>query len=323
MPANDLDIIPPDMRAELEKFDRVAEQVIAEFVAPIESQEPPSIIFHYTDDAGLKGILESGKFWFTDIFNLNDPSELKHGLSHAVNILKSKVVASRPECKLFTEQFEDFVEKGGIQASAHYFVCSFSSAGDDLGQWRAYADNGRGFAIGFDAKALETAFTKDGCKPIPNNSTFPTTYQDAQLIALLEKTIDAMFALISLPRGRCLAGEVNKAYIVELYVSLSIHALRAVLFFKHEAYNNEKEYRFLQIFKTEPIPEVKFRKRPYSLTRYREFDWRSVAEGSLRQIVIGPAAETEKASQFAKDCLAAFHHGNVEIVRSKVPYRAT
>ena len=107
-----IEIIPPDMRAELEKFDHVAEQAIFEFVAPIESQEPPSIIYHYTNDVGLKGILESGNFWFTDIFNLNDPSELSHGLSHAVNILKSKAAKDQPECKLFTDQFAEFVEQG-------------------------------------------------------------------------------------------------------------------------------------------------------------------------------------------------------------------
>lgn len=30
-----------------------------------------------------------------------------------------------------------------------FFVASFSRARNDLGQWRTYADNGRGFAIGF------------------------------------------------------------------------------------------------------------------------------------------------------------------------------
>jgi hypothetical protein len=34
---------------------------------------PPPIIYHYTNDAGLRGILESGKLWLTDIFDLNDP----------------------------------------------------------------------------------------------------------------------------------------------------------------------------------------------------------------------------------------------------------
>ncbi|WP_416152053.1 DUF2971 domain-containing protein [Pseudomonas sp. Bout1] len=31
----------------------------------------------------------------------------------------------------------------------------FSKAGDVLSQWRAYADDGQGYAIGFDSKLLK------------------------------------------------------------------------------------------------------------------------------------------------------------------------
>jgi hypothetical protein len=69
---------------------------------------------------------------------------------------------------------------------------------------------------------------------------------------------------------------------------------RSVLFYKHEAYRNEQEYRFLQLHRGDvPAPDVKFRSRPYSLVRYREFDWKSVA------------AE-------------AFHEGKVAITRSQM-----
>jgi hypothetical protein len=34
------------------------------------------------------------------------------------------------------------------------FVASLCDDGDNLGQWRGYADQGKGFAIGFDREAL-------------------------------------------------------------------------------------------------------------------------------------------------------------------------
>lgn len=114
------------------------------------------------------------------IFNLNDPSELSHGLSHAVKILNSKAAKGPPESKLFTEDLAAFLQQGGIQKSGHYFMCSFSSCGDDLGQWRAYADNGRGYAIGFDAHALEDKFAEQATAPILK--VFPITYKDVELI---------------------------------------------------------------------------------------------------------------------------------------------
>lgn len=314
--------IPQYMKDTITKFDATAEGIVASFLETVESQEPPETIYHYTNDAGLRGILETGQLWLSDIFNLNDPSELSHGFSHAVNILNNRAEKGPSESQTFAKHFSAF-HQGGMQKTAHYFVCSFSSDGDDLGQWRAYADNGRGYALGFDAKALEDIFTKENEVPIPNNSTFHITYKDILLADLHRQMIDSMFNLISLPRGKNLDSASINAYMQELSVSLSGHALRASLFFKHEAYRNESEFRFLQVHRADiPPPEVKRRYRSYELVKYRQFDWKRLQAGALKQIVVGPAADRIKATQFAAACLAAFHEGNVEIACSEIPYRA-
>lgn len=210
-----------------------------------------------------------------------------------------------------------------MQGTAHYFVCSFSSDRDDLGQWRAYADNGRGYALGFDAKSMEKAFTKESGIPIPNNSTFQVTYEEELLAGMHHQMIDSMFELISLPRGRGLDNASIRAYLRDLSVSLSLHALRIALFFKHKAYRNESEYRYLQIHRADiPPPEVKRRYRSYELVKYRELDWKRLDAGALRHIVIGPAADRMKATRFAADCLAASDVKNVEVACSEIPYRA-
>jgi hypothetical protein len=85
-------IIAKEFDDALENYDREAMKILATFAKSLEAKEVPETIYHYTDDKGLKGILESGKIWVTDIFDLNDPSELLHGLSHAMDILKSKQI---------------------------------------------------------------------------------------------------------------------------------------------------------------------------------------------------------------------------------------
>ncbi len=318
----DADALPSFLTDALEKFAGEAGKVVASFTAPLEAQQPPPIIYHYTDDVGLRGILETGQFRLTDIFYLNDPSELEHGFSHAIKILNEKASHGSPNSKVFAKQFSTFVSQRGLQESANYFVCSFSSSGDDLGQWRAYADNGRGYALGFDAKALETAFTKEDGAPIPNNTTFPVTYRDDLLANLHQQIVESMFDLISLPNGTGLERPVFLEYMKELDVYLTVCVLHASVFFKHEAYSNEKEYRFLQIHRGDlPPPQVRLRSRPYTLIRYREFDWRRAGSDTLKRIVVGPAADHDKAPQFVKDCLRMFHAGAVEISRSEVPYR--
>ena len=308
------------MRDALDAFCREAETLVASWVKVL--GEPAPTIYHYTNDVGLRGILETGQLWVTDIFKLNDPSEVYHGFSRAVDILKSKAANGPPERKKFADGLVAFVKRNGIEKLGHYFVCSFSSCGDDLGQWRAYGDNGRGYALGFDAKVLEDEYIRGGAA-LQNTETFLITYRDAELEKMLGKIVDLMLPLVSLPVGRGLDKGACLAYVADLYTWLSVYALRFSLFFKHEAYDNEQEYRFLEFYGADMLPpDVKLRARHYTLVRYKEFDWRKVGGNALREIVVGPAADREKSSQFARDCLRSFHAGNVTITGSSIPYRA-
>jgi hypothetical protein len=106
-------------------------------------------LYHYTDGLGLKGILESGRVWFTDYRHLNDPSELKHGIDMAHDVARRLGTGADGPVRLFLERFTDLFRHDNFAATLGFFIACFSRARDDLGQWRAYADNGRGFAIGF------------------------------------------------------------------------------------------------------------------------------------------------------------------------------
>ena len=310
--------IPEDMVSAIEEFSREAEEIVGAFTRRVAAQPPPSRIYHYTSDEGLRGILQSGRLWLTDIFSLNDPSELRHGFSPVINALSAKAASGPAEAKSFADRFERFAIRGGVEASAHYFVCSFSASGDDLGQWRAYADNARGFALGFDADVLERSFAGGSS----NTSTFPLAYSGTELQEIHRGLVDRMFSLISLPRGRNLGSGTLTEYLKSLSVALTLPALHAALFFKHEAYSNEKEYRFLRIDSVgAPSGNVKYRSRPHSLIPYCEFDWRVVAESALTEILVGPA-DQDKALRFVRDCLRAFHRGSVTLTRSTIPYRA-
>jgi len=317
-----LTAVPRDMRDALAKLGHEAEEIVDTFLTTLEAIPPPPILYHYTNDVGLKGILESGRIWLTDILSLNDPSELSHGLSHAITILNGKAANGLPESKLFAADFEEMIRLGKVQKSGDYFICSFSSAGDDLGQWRAYADNGRGYALGFDANALEDAFIRQAGAPV--QKAFPVIYNDARLIEIHRNIIEKMFALISLPRGRDLGDDAIKGYMAELYTLISVHALHAGLHFKHEAYANEQEYRFMQVHPPGNQPLVtKLRTHSYSSIRYQEFDWKDAGRNVLKKIVIGPSASVEKATAFAKESLLLADQQAVAITCSAVPYRAT
>jgi hypothetical protein len=309
--------IPPDLRDALKEFDTKADQIIKSFLGTLEAQKPPSIIYHYTNDVGLRGILETGKLWLNDIFDLNDPSELKHGLSLALNLMAAD---NSPEIKMVGRNLKEFLERVGLPILGHYFICSFSARGDDLGQWRAYADNGRGYALGFDARVLEDAIGKEAGAPILKS--FPVTYKDPQLVEIYRELIKNMGHVTALPRQN-MGETATREYWAELFTLLVVHALHAGLHFKHEAYSNEEEYRFLQVFPTNvTVSELKRRVRRYSLVKYREFDWKKFAPAALKKIIVGPAADDEKATGFAEDCLKEFQIEQVDLAHSEIPYKA-
>ncbi len=113
---------PQDLHGVLEQFGRDANQIVESFLSDIASREPPPIIYHYTNDSWLKGILETGKIWLSDAFSLNDPSELSHGFSIFLESLRNRA----PELHRIAELMLHFLNR--ISDSAQYFICSFSAA---------------------------------------------------------------------------------------------------------------------------------------------------------------------------------------------------
>lgn len=281
----------------------------------------PKTIYHYTNDRGLQGILETGTLWFTDIYSMNDPSELRHGINHALEVAKSKAATGSKIDRFFLEPFANAFY-GGVERVADHFVCAFSTDGDDLGQWRAYADDGRGFAIGFDAEVLEQAFVK-GQVAHSLYGTYQVTYDDKELQNIQEQLISETIPCLSILNAKTIFAHVSR-YMQELAVGLASSCVETAICYKHEAYRNEQEYRFLQTFPSgRAIPKLERRYRPYTLVRYRKWNWKKVAQSAIKQIVVGPSQDPLVGTKFAKDCLREFPLplASVSVNTSTVPYR--
>ena len=315
--------IPPDMLEAIEDCYERCNAIVQNYAHKLDAQPVPAIVYHYTDSAGLLGILESGTIRLTDMFGLNDPSELRHGISRACEILTAETQLGHPAATIFAEKFNRIMN-GGIEAVAHFFAGCLSRASDDLGQWRAYGDDGRGFAIGFDGELLDKAFIRRGDEDIPGNATFPVTYDDKLLSEMQQKLVGVVIPLIAMLAGRNLGNAAIYRFMKELSVSFSVCVIRAAIFFKHKAYANEQEYRLLKICEAhQSIDGLRHGARRFALTRFTEFDWKSKGHHVLREIVIGPAADECAARSFTHECLHAggFDPTMVIICQSKIPYR--
>jgi hypothetical protein len=195
------------------------------------------------------------------------------------------------------------------------------------GQWRAYADDGSGFALGFDCAKLHQKFISGN-----SSAAFPIQYDERLWKETHEKIIDKIIPLV--PHVDSQLSEFLRSfqipnrqkfngYVGQLQMCLAVKLLRVALHFKHAAYKMECEYRFLTIKNKKDTTEVRLRPRNYELIKYIEFDWKSAGADVLRKIVIGPAANFEKSKEFAEECLrrAGFDPASIEITQSKIPYQ--
>jgi hypothetical protein len=278
------------------------------------------LLYHYTDGPGLLGILDSGTIRLTDIYGLNDPSEIRHGVEMACNVIDEVTKGQHPAAELFAQQFSDLIQ-GNVEKLGRVFIACFSRDGDDLGQWRAYAANGSGYAVGFDGPMLEKAFAARGTD---QNTTIHIYYDDRVLRGLMERLVRLVLPLLALPAGQNVSEEVVREFLTTVATNLSIAVLHTAMLFKHKAYDQEQEYRFLHLRDLgAPIEDLKRRARGASIIHFNEFDWKKADAHILREIVIGPAAREDVARTFVAECLSigGIAIDTVKVTRSSIPYR--
>lgn len=311
--------LPIHFRTALENF-RATLRVAVDALIDEQVELPAhSTLYQYTNKAGLEGILQSGAIWLSDIFTMNDPMEIRHGCSQALHLLNKRAENGHGAIKMLAHGFSQF-KLAALPELARYFIGSFTTKGDDLGQWRAYADDGCGFALGFDAPSMICSFEAQGGALMV---TMPIHYDDNALAVLHEGWISDACRLLMWGVNDRLTKAEFREFFSEISAAFSIAVLQSSLFFKHEGYRDEAEYRFMEIHHTDGLArEVRSRQRAGDKISYVTYDWRRVAVSALTTITVGPASNQEQAVQLVADYLREFDLPHVRILRSQIPYRS-
>jgi hypothetical protein len=102
----------------------------------------PKTLHHYTDAAGLKGIVESGVMRASHLAYMNDASEYLHAVSLLLERVRFEQAHVNDPLRVnLLEEIERSIEPTRAEHIAPYFVACFSAEEHSLNQWRAY---GRG-----------------------------------------------------------------------------------------------------------------------------------------------------------------------------------
>ena len=119
--------------------------------------DEPEVLYHYTDAGGFAAIVQQGMLRATDVRFLNDPLELRYAWEALLAALET-AKAEKPE---YSEAYDAALQAismtNAVDPDAiddRIFSTSFSADGDELGQWRSYADDAKGMALGFDKESV-------------------------------------------------------------------------------------------------------------------------------------------------------------------------
>ena len=316
------DNLPSQFREAIREFKEWSEK---KSDAEQEANKITNTLYHYTNGLGLTGIFDSKSIWFTDYRHLNDPTEIEHGIEITRKVIKDlQKVATEREQRFLEFHYKIFVSEN-FKALA-FFIGSFSRDPDNLSQWRAYADNGRGYAIGFSESLFSSG---DAPSEKANENVFvaPVIYCPNELMALqrcaIQKAMKILFKAIDL-NSEPSTDSHNKNFFKQISKSLIASPLIwNCLKAKHCAYSQEKEVRLIMLGETKNFSEyVKTRLRGSEIVPYTSYCHKGNLLDHIAEIIVGPSSHRQAELTVETFLKSRKANPNIKILRSEIPYRA-
>ena len=208
--------------------------------------DPKRYLYHYTNQQGAYGILESKTLWASDPIFLNDAQEIRLGISALDKAFKKIKNEKHKDCErvrrahLWLTEIKD--EQGKVSKEltlGRAYTVSFTTKADDLSQWRGYG-GAAGVALGFELTLLEGALPKPFFAPI--------IYGDEETFTNLLYE-DILYTLENLKHADSI--DYTEALITRYATFLPL--------IKHKAFKDEDEWRMVVIGDYISSPSIEWR----------------------------------------------------------------
>jgi hypothetical protein len=219
-------------------------ETLFEGLSKVAQGDVPRVLYHYTSVAGLCGIVEHRQMWASHCAFTNDPAELHHADDHLRTAVASLVDTACGTGKAVLGRFLDSHPAERVYNDLDIFVACFSIDGDSLPQWRAYADDGRGYAIG-----LDTTYGGKETDPVPcgMHGTYAVDMYKVEYSA--EKLQEELRTFLKSLLSKITHCEQQNAASADLqavaYRHLRVRAVHDSIRHKHRAFEHEGEWRMV------------------------------------------------------------------------------
>lgn len=245
----------------------------------LEHAEKGSILYHYTKSNGINGIINHNCFWATKSDFLNDPNEFSH-----IQGIIDEVCTENIKNQEWKEMFLKDSIYAKKEKNREYFVLSFSKCRDSITMWSEFG-NKTGYNIGFRSNEI-IARIEEAAEIAYHGLVVYSSKKQKQLI---QKNLCSYLPnLLRMPLDKILeTGSLNRQDNNYIKACRKFQKMAEVyaMFFKHEGFAEEQEYRF--IFKKQKDTNVYFRAKDGFMLPYIEI---SLSEKNLpiEEIMVAP-----------------------------------
>lgn len=296
------------------------------------SGKHPAVLYHYTGAASLKKILETKELLATHFEFTNDPTELRYGQSVVLKETARTLAglgSNEAWAKPILDKVLAKIEHEGFHDDMPTFVACFSADNDNLGQWRAYAQDGRGYAVGFDTARWEY----DKTNPDIGTTLVECSYDAEAMAKEIAEQQRRIIERGSQQRSSTISAGSQTGVDFDIEKALFMVGASATLRLKNPGFRDEKEWRLVALpddsLRGKPngqyVREVAGAFAPAIALRLSQKEQRL----PLRRIVMGPCHAQEgrtKTAEYGLRELLRLTGNDVAkdgfIKSSRIPYRS-
>jgi len=312
-----------------------------------EPAKPEGLLYHYTTQQGLLGILKQKCIWATHIRYLNDTSEGNivsravfeefSGRSNTAPLFKALGMAVNDPIEEPELVDEDALGQGITMASwvtsQNVFVSSFSENGDSLSQWRAYSERSGGYSIGFRPEYLRVIGERflrgrpDRFSQAADTLLRCIYYDEAEEKSLRDEIKKLVSAYIEeaakaakLPAGEGIQGfRTPAALAIKHFLKLGKRSAIT----KDNGFREEAEWRLTFLLQQgSAVTDVDFRPGSSMPVPYLSVPLRLEDQViGIWKVIVGPCPHPSEAAKSVQMLLESQGFRDIEVASSRIPYR--
>ena len=242
------------------------------------------ILYHYCGLDAFLSIIKNSTLWLSDIRKSNDYLECVY----CRDKINEKIRGFLEDDKEALEAWDfGYNINSDLSMDMISYVACFSENKDQLSQWRGYADNGAGIAVGFSRESFA-----DLKEAAPSHISFrKVIYDEKEQEKFIERIArESIKAMETKPVAQ-VAAELNQIYRLQFPV------------LKNASFEEEAEWRIIfndsfskrkrHVGKNILFSGIRYTVREKRLVSYIEMDFSKLKYNAIKEIWIGPKAEVE------------------------------